>query len=113
MDSLAAAQDACMVYVTVGSDQEARKIAAALVREKLIACANIFPPVASIYTWKGEVEEAQEIVMICKARRSLAMAAAARIKELHSYDVPCISVYSMEAGFPPYLDWIADTTGPA
>ncbi len=99
-----------MIYITVGSADEARKIAAALVREQLIACANVFPPVTSVYTWKGEVEEAQEIVMICKTRHSLAAAVSARIKQLHSYEVPCITVYGMEAGFPPYLDWIRDVT---
>jgi periplasmic divalent cation tolerance protein len=112
MDSLAAAQDACMIYVTVGSDTEARKIATALVSEKLAACVNILGPATSIYTWKGRMEEAQEVVMVCKTRRSQAQAAAARIKKLHSYEVPCIAVYGMEAGYPQFLDWIgAETTG--
>jgi periplasmic divalent cation tolerance protein len=111
MDSLAAAQDACMIYVTVGSDAEARKIASALVREKHAACVNILGQATSIYTWKGAMEEAQEIVMICKTRRSHAKAAAARIKELHGYEVPCIAVYEMAAGFPPFLAWIEAETG--
>jgi periplasmic divalent cation tolerance protein len=110
MDSLATAPDACMIYVTVGSDAEAKKIASALVNERHVACVNILPAATSIYTWKGMVEEAQEIVMICKTRRSAAQAVAARIKELHSYEVPCIAVYDMAAGFPPFLDWIKAET---
>jgi periplasmic divalent cation tolerance protein len=112
MDSLADAADACMVYITAGSAEEARTIALALVNEKLAACVNILGVATSIYTWKGATEEAQEIVMICKTRCSMAAAVAARVKALHSYDTPCITVYDMAAGFPPFLEWIATETRP-
>jgi len=109
MNSLKGASDACMIYVTVGSEAEARTIATALVSEMRVACVNILPA-TSVYTWKGALEEAQEIVMICKTRHSLAESVAARIKELHSAEVPCITVYRMDAGYPPYLEWIAVET---
>lgn len=110
MNSHTGAAQACMVYVTVGTDAEAKKIAATLVGERLVACVNVLGPATSIYTWKGVVEEAQEIVLICKTRRQLADAVIARVKALHSYEVPCIAVYGMEAGYQPFLDWIAAET---
>jgi len=109
-DSLAATAKACMIYVTTGDMDEARKIAMALVSEKLVACVNILGPATSIYTWKGEVEEAQEIVLVCKTERAQADAVAARVKVLHSYEVPCITVYDMSAGYPPFLEWISEQT---
>ena len=78
--------------------------------EKLVACANILGAATSIYNWKGVPEEAQEVVMILKTRRSLAPAASTRIKALHSYETPCIVVYDVSAGYPAYLDWIAAET---
>ncbi len=100
----------CMIYVTAGSRAEALQIARALVEERLAACANILGEVASIYRWQGKVEEAQEIVLIAKTKRSLAEKAIARIKALHSYDVPCAVAYNMTAGLPAYLDWIDGET---
>jgi periplasmic divalent cation tolerance protein len=96
----------CMIYVTASSKAEATTIARALVDEKLVACANVLGDATSIYRWQGKVEEAQEIVLIAKTRRDLADKALARIKALHSYDVPCAVVYEMTAGLPDYMAWI-------
>ncbi len=96
----------CMIYVTASSNDEAAQIGRTLVTEKLAACANILGPMKSIYRWQGVVEEAQEVVLIFKTRRALADAALARIKALHSYDVPCAVVYDISAGLPDYLSWI-------
>ena len=100
----------CMIYITAGSRSEAEAIARALVGEKLAACANILGESHSIYRWQNKVEEAQEIVVIAKTRADLADAAIARIKALHSYDVPCAVAYAMAAGLPDYLDWIERET---
>jgi len=110
MDSDTHGIDACMIYVTAGSDAEARTIAKTLVIEKLVACANIMGQVHSIYTWKGAVEETQEVVLIAKTRRTLADVVIARIKALHSYEVPSIAVYDMAAGYGPFLNWIGAET---
>lgn len=102
--------NACMIYATTASHDEALKIARALVQEKLIACANVLGPATAIYRWKGEVEEAQEFVVIAKTRRALADQALARIKTLHSYDLPCAVIYDMTGGLPEYLAWIGTET---
>ena len=95
-----------MIYVTTASKAEAMAIARTLVDEKLAACANVLGEATSIYKWQGKVEEAQEFVLIAKTRRDLADQALARIKALHSYDVPCAVVYDMAGGLADYLDWI-------
>jgi periplasmic divalent cation tolerance protein len=92
--------------MTAGSRDEAFKIARALVDEKLVACANVLGEATSIYRWQGSIEQAQEIVVIAKTRKDLAEKALARIRALHSYDVPCAVAYTMTAGLQAYLDWI-------
>jgi periplasmic divalent cation tolerance protein len=99
-----------MVYLTTGSRDEALRIARTLVDEKLIACANVLGEATSIYRWEGQVEQAQEIVMIAKTRKDLADNVLSRIKALHSYDVPCAVAYDMAAGLPAYLGWIDGET---
>lgn len=99
-----------MIYLTLSSRDEAMTVVRALVSERLVACANVLGEATSVYQWQGEVVEAQEIVVIAKTRRDLADRALARIKALHSYEVPCAVVYDMAAALPAYLDWIDKET---
>ena len=101
---------AVMVYITAASPAEAETIGRTLVEEHLAACANILPGMRSIYRWKGVVETAAETVLIAKTRLELADALAARVKELHSYDVPCVVILPISGGYPPFLRWIEDET---
>jgi len=100
----------CMLYVTASSRDEALMIGRAMVAEKLAACVNVVGEATSIYRWQGKVEEAPEIMLIAKTRKDLAEKAIARVKELHSYDVPCAVAYDMAAGVPAYLNWIDQET---
>ena len=54
------------VYMTAGTIEEARDIGRALVEERLAACINIFGPIASIYRWKGAVQEDTEVAFVAK-----------------------------------------------
>ena len=99
------------IYITTPSREMAEKIARALVEERLAACVNIIPGVRSIYRWKGNVEAASEVVLIAKTRADLFARLEKRVKELHSYEVPCIVAWPIAAGHQPYLDWLEKETG--
>ena len=103
-------QNFVMIYATAQTRDEAMAIGRALVGEKLAACVNVLGQARSIYRWQGAVEEADEVVLIAKTRQALVDRALARIKELHSYDVPCAVAYGMVGGLEPYLDWIGAET---
>ena len=99
------------VYVTTSSLEEARAIGRRLVEERLAACANLLPGMESIYRWQGGIETAQETVLIAKTRAGLVDQLSARVRELHSYDCPCVVALPITAGNPAYLRWIgAETT---
>ena len=101
--------DKILVLTTAGSKDEARKIARALVERLLAACVNIVPQVGSIYRWEGEIEEAEEWLLIVKTTRTAFERVRAAILELHSYDLPeCICV-SIEDGSLEYLSWIGQS----
>jgi Uncharacterized protein involved in tolerance to divalent cations len=97
------------VYITVKDVEEAEKIARALVEEKLVACVNYWP-ITSAFRWEGVIEEAAEVAMICKTKTALASQAIARIKELHSYETPCVTSWKIDAGSESYLEWVGKET---
>ena len=99
------------IYVTCADADEAEAIAQILVAEELIACANILPKVQSIYRWQGKVEQTSETALLAKTRKALGEVVVARIKELHSYDIPCVVIWPILGGYEPYLEWIVQNTG--
>lgn len=101
---------AVFVYITVGTDEEARRIARALVEERLAACANLVAGMQSVYRWMGEIEQATETVVIAKTRVDLLESLTDRVRALHSYECPCVVGLPATGGNQDYLDWIASET---
>jgi periplasmic divalent cation tolerance protein len=99
-----------LVYVTTADEAEAERLARAAVEERLAACANILPGMRSLYWWQGKVEAGRETVLILKTRANLVDALTARLKELHSYDTPCIVALPILGGNADFLTWIAAET---
>ena len=96
-----------VVLVTCGSTAEALKIARAVVRKRLAACANVFSaPVDSVYPWKGKVEEAREYLLIIKTTARRLKPLEKEVKRLHSYEVPEFVALPVAAGSREYLQWI-------
>ena len=104
---------ACFCYVTAGSRAEALALGRAVVEERLAACANVLDGITSIYWWQGALEQASEAVLILKTRAELVGLLTARLRELHSYDCPCVVALPIAGGNPAYLEWIAAETAPA
>ncbi len=97
-----------IVYITAGDVNEARKIGRMLVEERLAACANIFP-ITSIFRWKGKIEEGGEFGIIVKTKTGKVKEIEKKVKELHSYEVPCVVSFRMDEGSSDYLKWIEDS----
>jgi periplasmic divalent cation tolerance protein len=97
------------VLVTAGSPAEARRLARALVERRLAACVNLHP-IRSVYRWKGKVEEAREVALAVKTTRARFPALRAAVRELHSYEVPCILALPVAEGHAPYLRWVREST---
>jgi len=103
--------EALVVFVTAQTEEEAAKIARALVEGQLAGCINIIKPIRSIYSWQGKIEDDAEVLMIVKTQKSLFTSLKNRIKELHSYTVPEIIALPVVAGSEDYLKWLEEVTG--
>ena len=98
-----------VVFVTVSSIKEARKISAALIKQKLAACVNIINGVNSVFWWQGKVDSSKELLLIVKTRKALFKKVEKVVKTLHSYKVPEIIALPIFCGSRQYLRWINDS----
>lgn len=98
--------DRIIVLITVGSEEEAHKIAELLVNEKKAACVNIVPEIDSIFSWEGKIDSAQESLLLVKTRASLFPEIVELVKRMHSYEVPEIIALPIIAGSEDYLKWL-------
>jgi len=101
-----------VIFITVGSHDDAVKLARALIKEKMAACANIVGGVDSIFWWEGKVEEAKEHLLIVKSVDYMLDGITKRVKELHSYANPEIIAVKVAGGSGDYLDWVASNVQP-
>lgn len=95
-----------LILTTVGSKEEADKIARTLVEQRLAACVNIIPNIRSIYRWQDKVEEAEEYLLFVKTFVTAVDRVCKTIKELHSYELPEVISVPIEGGSLAYLKWI-------
>lgn len=103
----------CIAWITAGSMDEASAIAHALVEDGLAACCSMLAGMRSVYRWQGTIHEDAEVLLLCKTRRSAFSRLAARVRELHSYDVPEIICTDISDGSAPYLNWIDESLSAA
>lgn len=103
--------DICTLYVTASGREEAIRIGRIMVERRLAACANVIGPTTAIYRWEDEICEGEEAVLILKTTVRLADQAVVEIRNLHSYDLPCVLRFDVAGGLPPFLDWIAGEVG--
>ena len=97
-----------IIYITAGSMEEAKSIGRKIVEERLAACVNIFP-ITSIFRWKGTVDEASELGIFIKTRTDKVKAVEKRVKEIHSYELPCVVSFKLDEGSEDYFKWIEES----
>ena len=99
------------VYVTAPNPEEAKKIAASVLENRLAACASLIEGVNSAYWWRGKIEKATEVLIIMKTKRALAEELFKAVRKIHSYSVPEIIAVPITLGDPEYLKWIDESVG--
>jgi periplasmic divalent cation tolerance protein len=93
-----------LIYVPCRDKAEAKSIGRALVGEKLAFCVNIIPKTTSFYFWEGKLEEGSEAALLVKTNQDYETVSA-KIKELHSYEIPAIIELAVKNVNKEYVDW--------
>ena len=95
-----------LILSTTDTMDMAQKIASALVQAHEAACVNIIPGIRSVYRWEGKECNESEFLLLIKSSAEKFEAVRARIRQLHSYQVPEVIAVSISAGDPDYLAWL-------
>jgi periplasmic divalent cation tolerance protein len=95
-----------VIFITTGTDEEARQVGKALLKDRYAACVNIVPNVDSLFWWHDKLDKAQESLLMVKSKASLLHEIVRVVKEVHSYEIPEIIALPIIGGNPDYLEWI-------
>jgi periplasmic divalent cation tolerance protein len=104
-----APRDYCCVFVTAPNVSVARKLAAAALKDRLVACANLLPKVESHYWWQGGLESSTEVLILFKTTAEKLAELEQCIIKLHPYDTPEFIAIDVKQGNAKYLDWISNS----
>ena len=102
--------DCVVVWTTIGAAADGKKLASALVDERLAACVNVLGEMDSVYRWKGQVESDRERQLFIKTTAARLPELQARLNEMHEYELPEFLVLPVAGGSEAYLAWIREAT---
>jgi periplasmic divalent cation tolerance protein len=95
-----------VIFITVGTDEEAKKIANILLSQRKVACVNILSGVSSFFWWHDKLDSVQESLLLVKTKAPAVNEIVGLVKEIHSYDIPEIIAVPIVGGNQEYLEWI-------
>ncbi|HET9781840.1 MAG TPA: divalent-cation tolerance protein CutA [Candidatus Dormibacteraeota bacterium] len=99
-------EKAVLILVTAGARDDAERIGEGLVVERLAACCNVIPTVASFYFWENQLRRDHEALLLVKTLESLTPAVEEYIRSHHTYELPEIIQVPIEGGSSAYLNWL-------
>lgn len=95
-----------LVFTTYPNEREAEKIVRDSIQAKAAACANMIR-IRSIYTWKGNVEDTEEVLVMFKTSEKAVNALRTLLLENHPYEVPEILEINPNYINLKYIEWLA------
>ena len=101
-----------VVLITAPDAEVGARLSRALVEERLAACVNLVPGIRSFYRWEGAVQDDAEVLLVAKTRADRCAALAARVRDLHPYDLPEVLELSAVGGSEAYLAWVGAESKP-
>jgi periplasmic divalent cation tolerance protein len=104
-----ATRNAVRIVLVTAPPKLAESLARQLLKDRLIACANLVPRVTSLYWWQGKIQRDEEVLLVMKTHQRHLKRLHARVRELHSYDVPEFLVVSVTAADGVYAAWVSDS----
>ena len=97
-----------MTYPNDG--RKLRQLITALLKKKLIACANVMNYAKSYYLREGKIKKEEEKLILMKFPKEKESELLSFIKKLHPYEIPELIVLAPDAVDAAYLNRLLSTT---
>lgn len=98
-------RDIVTVTTTVGSMEDARRLARGIVERRLAACVQLDSIAASVYRWEGRLCEDAEVRLSIKTLAGRRAALQAYFADAHPYELPQFLCETQE-GSEKYAAWV-------
>lgn len=105
-------REVVLVLCSAPDKAVARLLAQQILEERMAACVSVLPGMHSMYHWNGELQAAEEVLMIIKTTRDRLVDLQTLIDQRHPFDVPEVVVLDTQGGLPAWLAWVVDQTHP-
>lgn len=95
-----------MVTTTVGTREDAERLARWAVEQGLAACAHI-EPITAIYRWQGALQQDAELRISFKTTAARWPQLRDGLRAAHPYELPQILALRAAEALPAYAAWVA------
>lgn len=95
-----------LIIVTCPDKETAVRLAKLSVGHRLAACAQILPGMESFYWWEGEMENANEVLLLLKSSKLQQELLEKLVKENHPYEVPEFLSLEIDHVNGKYRKWL-------
>ncbi|KAM4528549.1 protein CutA homolog isoform 2-T2 [Odontesthes bonariensis] len=95
-----------VVLINSPNEQAAKDIGRAVMERRLAASINIHSRTSTMYYWKGEIQDASEILMLVKTKTSKIQQVVDYVRSVHPYANPEVLSFPVEDGSLAYMKWM-------
>ncbi|XP_072530196.1 protein CutA homolog [Salminus brasiliensis] len=97
-----------ILLINCPTEQTAKDIGRHIMEKRMAACVNILPRTSTMYYWKGQIQDASEVLLLVRTRTSLIQRLTENVIAVHPYEIPEILSFPIEDGSMSYLKWMDD-----
>ncbi|KAM3599726.1 uncharacterized protein V6R79_010425 [Siganus canaliculatus] len=95
-----------VLLINSPTEQTAKDIGRAIMERRLAASINILSRTSTMYYWKGEIQDASEILMLVKTKTSRIQQVIDYVRSIHPYANPEVLSFPVEDGSLDYMKWM-------
>ncbi|XP_068562733.1 protein CutA homolog isoform X1 [Cebidichthys violaceus] len=95
-----------VLLINSPTEQAAKDIGRAIMERRLAASINILSRTSTMYYWKGDIQDASEVLMLVKTKTSRIQQVIAFVRSVHPYANPEVLSFPVEDGSLAYVKWM-------
>ncbi|XP_066568848.1 protein CutA homolog isoform X2 [Amia ocellicauda] len=77
--------------------------------KRLAGCVSILPKSSTMYYWKGEIQDATEILLLAQTRTSKIQKLMEYVRSIHPFRLTPFMSFPIDHGNPFYMQWLDES----